>query len=300
MSETDIQVAAAVAPGAALAVARAAQNLSVADVARQLKLSVSQIEALEAGAFDKLPGPIFVRGFIRNYARVLKLDPEEMLRSLEPGLPQPAGGEAAPLSKVIPFPPEKARRWPWYAAGMLLLIGGLAVYEFYWNEPEFTVVKPTPAPEDAVPSPAPADSTAAAAAATTGVPAPAASASVPAVSSPVAGAATEVQNTSINKAAPDAAPPVPAAAADVDRVPKPGERPLQFMFQEESWVEIQDRSGKIIFSQLNQAGSKQRVYGMPPLSVVVGNAHGVRLTYNDKPVDLERHTKVDVARFRLE
>ncbi len=76
MSESDNQTAGTVAPGAALAAAREALNLSVAEVARQLKLSVSQIEALEAGAYEKLPGPVFVRGFIRNYARLLRLDPE--------------------------------------------------------------------------------------------------------------------------------------------------------------------------------------------------------------------------------
>ncbi len=94
--------------------------------------------------------------------------------------------------------------------------------------------------------------------------------------------------------------PVTAAAPDGDRLPQPGERSLQFVFDKESWVEIRDGSGKIIFSQLNQSGSKRRLYGKPPLSVIVGNAHGVRLTYNNAPVDLERHTKVDVARFTLE
>ena len=34
--------------------------------------------------------------------------------------------------------------------------------------------------------------------------------------------------------------------------------------------------------------------------LVVGNAHSVRLTYNAKPVDLESHTKIDVARLTLE
>ena len=64
--------------GGRLAEARKAQNLTTADVARQLKLSVWQVEALEAGGYQRLPGPIFVRGFIRNYARLVKLDPNEL------------------------------------------------------------------------------------------------------------------------------------------------------------------------------------------------------------------------------
>jgi len=283
MSETG-NPAAAEAPGAALTAARQAQNLSVADVARQLKLSVSQIEALEAGAFEKLPGPIFVRGFIRNYARLLKLDPKKMLSSVEPRLPAQPPSEGVPPSKDIPFPPARTRPWPWYAAAMLLLIGGLVAYEFYWNESEFTVVKPVtaPSPVTVVAEPAP------------GGPA------APAVADVAAAAAAAQDAKAVAKTAQTAAQSMPAAVSDEDRLPKPGERPLQFVFQEESWVEIQDRSGKIIFSQLNQAGSKRRVYGTPPLSVVVGNAHGVRLTYNGEPVDLSRHTKVDVARLTLE
>ena len=56
----------------------------------------------------------------------------------------------------------------------------------------------------------------------------------------------------------------------------------------------------MIFSQLNRRGTEERVTGTPPLSLVVGNAHGVRLTYDDQPVDLAPHTKVDVARLTLE
>jgi cytoskeleton protein RodZ len=93
---------------------------------------------------------------------------------------------------------------------------------------------------------------------------------------------------------------LPAAAAEDDSLPKPGERLVRLVFDEESWVEIRDSAGNVIFSQLNQAGSERHIYGRPPLSLIVGNAHGVRLTYNEQPVDLERHTKVDVARLTLE
>jgi cytoskeleton protein RodZ len=51
---------------------------------------------------------------------------------------------------------------------------------------------------------------------------------------------------------------------------------------------------------LNPRGTEQRVNGRPPLAVVVGNAHGVRLTYDERPVNLSLHTKVDVARLTLQ
>lgn len=291
MSETD-NPAVVEAPGAALAAARQAQNLSVADAARQLKLSVSQIEALEAGAFEKLPGTIFVRGFIRNYARLLKLDADTLLRSVDQALPAQPAREEVPPSKEIPFPTAQPNRGPWYALALVLLLSGLAAFEFFWNEPESAVSKtaalqtaPVRKIEPAVPAPG------AVPAKVTDAPAAQSTDSVPGAAPGASGA---------GKAVAGAPPALQTAATEGSRQPQAGERLLWLVFKKESWVEIRDRSGKIVFSQLNPAGSEKRVYGTPPLDLVIGNAHGVQLTYNDKPVDLARHTKVDVARFTLE
>jgi cytoskeleton protein RodZ len=72
------------------------------------------------------------------------------------------------------------------------------------------------------------------------------------------------------------------------------------VFEQDSWVEIKDRNGNTIFGQLNPAGSRRSASGEPPLSVVVGNAAGVRLFQGDKSIDLAPHTRVDVARLTLE
>lgn len=280
------------APGAALAAARQAQNLSVADAARQLRLSVSQIEALETGAFEKLPGTIFVRGFIRNYARLLKLDADALLRAVDLALPSAPAREEVPPSRDIPFPTAQPRRGPWYALALVLLLGGLAAFEFFWNEPQSTVSKTASQPA-AIPvqpirpsAPQPGDEPAKAA----DMPLAPSTESTPA---PAAASAAD-------QAAVGAPAAVQAAAADGSRQPQPGERTLRLVFKKESWVEIRDHSGKIVFSQLNPAGSEKLVSGRPPLSLVIGNAHGVQLTYKDRPVDLALHTKVDVARFTLE
>ena len=76
---------------------------------------------------------------------------------------------------------------------------------------------------------------------------------------------------------------------------------FQFVFNGDSWVEVRDKNGKILFSQLNPKGSQQVLrLGQPPFSLVVGNAAHVKLTYNDKPIDLSPHIKVDVARLTIE
>lgn len=254
------------APGVALKAARAVQNLSIADVARQLRLSVSQVEALEAGAFDRLPGPVFVRGFIRNYARLLKIDPDRILRSIEGDLAAPQARDEGPPSQDIPYPAAEPR-WPRYLLAVLLLTAVLVAYEFYWNEP-------TPATT--------ADSRAA-----------------ETMNAPTAPQQAVPEGQPATLPASDAPKPLLGAAPHSDAQPQRGEGKVRLVFDENSWVQIRDRSGKAIFSRLNPGGTEQRVSGSPPFTVIVGNAHSVRLTYNDRPVDLEPHIKVDVARFTL-
>lgn len=82
--------------GGMLLNARRAAGLSVDDVVAKLKLSRRQVEALEADRYGDLPGNTFVRGFVRNYARLLKLDPQPMLSYLEQHLPSEAPQSALP------------------------------------------------------------------------------------------------------------------------------------------------------------------------------------------------------------
>ncbi|MET3117132.1 transcriptional regulator with XRE-family HTH domain [Undibacterium sp. GrIS 1.8] len=62
-------------PGAKLAAARNALGWSVPQVASQLKMAPRQIISIEADDYASLPEPAIVRGFIRAYAKLLKLDP---------------------------------------------------------------------------------------------------------------------------------------------------------------------------------------------------------------------------------
>jgi cytoskeleton protein RodZ len=55
----------------------------------------------------------------------------------------------------------------------------------------------------------------------------------------------------------------------------------------------------MLVSSLNPAGSERVVRGRPPYSLVIGNASAVRVTYEDKPVDLAPHTRQDVARLTI-
>lgn len=287
-------------PGARLMAERRAQGLSLGDVARQLKLSVRQVEALERDEYDAFPGPVFVRGFLRNYAKLLQLEPEALVAQAGLGGPAPAAVAppatgSAPTTPV-PLQEPRARRRSRFGFGTLALAAVLvvlvvaAVYDAS-NKPAPVALTPPPAPAvTQAPAPQHPDSPPPAVPVTAAVPAPGAADAASMQGSSVPGAAPAT-------AAAGAAEPAPASPS---AAPPSSAAEIRLTFDGESWVEIKDATGTVIFSRLNSAGSEQALSGEPPLELVVGNAGSVRLTYRGKPVDLTPHTRVDVARLRLD
>lgn len=288
MSEADTPVESAVAataaepvlrPGRVLAEARAGRNQTVAEIAQQLKLSSSQIEALEADDYARLPGPVFIRGFVRNYARLMDLDGEVLVAGLTIPLDPLAAGAAIPHSHNIPFPDGRGPRWPIYAALIAVLAAIVVLFEFMYSSPPAAVTI-APAPKSEEPATA-----------------------APVVATVVLPPQNEVSATAAT--APAAEPVQPAPVPAQATVPAPaaklaGAAEMKMVFERQSWVEVRDRDDRIVFSQLNPAGAVQIVQGLPPLNVVIGNASGVKVTYKGRAVDLAPHTKVEVARFSLE
>ncbi|MCG7756579.1 MAG: DUF4115 domain-containing protein, partial [Nitrosomonas sp.] len=76
---------------------------------------------------------------------------------------------------------------------------------------------------------------------------------------------------------------------------------LYFKFTGDSWIKVVDGKGVTVFEQLKKSGSEQIVTGKRPLSLVIGNASGVNLTYNDKEIDISSYKRQGgTARFTLE
>jgi cytoskeleton protein RodZ len=336
------EVAVEVLPSAGeqLRSAREAKGMSIAEVAQSLMLAPRQVEAIESDDWAKLPGETFVRGFVRNYARLLKLDGDALLRrkneqaaaaaaevpNIE--LPQALAAEIPQVSHA-----KKRDKVTILAAGSMVVVA-LLVY-FLLPENLFTpsvdkkaaeeaakssMLAPTPVPAGEAPVAPAAASVANAgdAAPTVAVPAPvvvppaaapvapatppAAPAAVPpAPAAPVAAAAPSNAPAPAPVAAPAAkaapaavvAPATPAASAAVPA----GAVRLKFSFAQESWVEVTDKNGQKLMSSRNAGGSEREAAGVPPLTVVIGNASHVKLSANGKAVELSPRSKEDVARL---
>ncbi|MDD0844741.1 RodZ domain-containing protein [Pseudomonas sp. Gutcm_11s] len=70
-------------PGETLRKVRESKNLALSDVAVQLNLTAQALRNLEAGAFDQLPGHTFARGYVRAYAKLMAMDPDQLVTEFD-------------------------------------------------------------------------------------------------------------------------------------------------------------------------------------------------------------------------
>lgn len=268
--QTDTLAPDRMSPGRTLAAARAARGMSVDEVAQRLKFSTRQIEALEADDHGALPGAAIVRGMIRGYARLLGLDAAPLVHDLQQRV-DPQAPDLARAGMDVPFPTGPRKGGRLYLVLSLLVALGVAAVVADW------VLRTREAAVEARVR-----------AATQKTEAPAAAAPPPAAAPEPAPA----------QEAPPAAQPEPLAPADAALLASTAR--LEFRFERDSWVEVKDGQGTVVLSTLNRAGTTQSLEGRPPFAIVVGNASGVRLRFNDAEVNLAPHTRIDVARLTLE
>ncbi len=167
--------------GTELSAARARKNLTLSDLSRRTKINSQTLQAIERNEFTRVPGGIFVRGYLRAYAREVGLDAEEIVAryvSQYDAPPPPATAAEPPRSEQAPGPradqylidpdSERRQRIAWTAATIAVLVGG--VFYSVWVARDFPLViaqdrraaaaasSPAPsAPADTASVPAPAE-----------------------------------------------------------------------------------------------------------------------------------------------
>lgn len=128
-------------PGRRLRVQRQARGLTVEAVATRLHLKPEVVVALEDDRFDAIPGRVFVTGYLRNYARLVGLDPVAVIDAyqslaVEPataGSPHPV---ARPRSASPPRPESAGLRTLVGTVSVALVIALLAMIALWWHDGE--------------------------------------------------------------------------------------------------------------------------------------------------------------------
>lgn len=276
--------------GRRLTQARMALSLEAEDVSQRLHLPLATIADLEAGRSDRIGTPVYLKGFLRSYLKLVGL-PEEWA---ELAVHSSASG-AAPA--ILPAAGAVARRVSWlerYKWAASYVVGtALALTAVHWlvsNTPQlgFPDAGRSGGPVALETPPAPPPAVALSEAAPVAQPSGAELGPTPA--NPVASAEEPPVMASLNpfRVSADTAP---TAAA--------GESVLTLSFDQASWVEVRDQSGAKLAFQTVPAGETRTFTVGAPFSVLIGNARGVRAEIAGSSVDLGGFVRGNIARFAV-
>ena len=270
-------------PGETLRQAREQKGLSLSQVAGQLNLTENSLRQLENGAFDKLPGHTFSRGYIRAYAKLMGLDQAELVNSFDHFTGTNASGSTVQsLGRVAE--PVRLSRNVLRIVSLLLLALLIGFGYFWWQEhsartpetaglslehvevesadgtTEIHTLDEPEAPAQGTPA-APQQPVTAAPAGT--APAPGTAPAVPATASP-------------------AAPPAPSEPTAAPVVAGEGQGVVKVQFVADCWTQVTDANGKVLVSALKRKGDSLELAGKAPLELRLGFARGAQVSYNGR------------------
>ncbi|VVP14585.1 Cytoskeleton protein RodZ [Pseudomonas fluorescens] len=320
-------------PGETLRQARESNGWSLAEVALKLNLTVNSLSNLEAGAFDKLPGHTFARGYIRAYAKLLGMDQTVLVQQFDQSTGSDSRGSAVhSLGRIEE--PVRVSHTILRIVSLLLLIAVIGGGFIWWQDqtssrtkepvtlsPEHvevegadgtTQIHPLDEPEDQAVAQGQAESTTVLAlpqAGTSADASTAAEATAPATQAPVAPTQSTAPVVATPATPASAVPAVPApvvTAPVAPTVPTPaaaapvaGPGQVQLRYTADCWTQVTDGTGKVLLSGLKRKGENVSVSGKPPFTVRLGFARGAQVSYNGQAVDVAPFTSGETARLKL-
>ena len=293
--------------------ARKVKHLTIDEVARELKLKANIIKAIEDDDIENLPPSTYLFGYVRNYARLLGLPADEAVSRYENiDLKKPELVARALQNPRKPVESATGISKTKIAFVILILVvlgvAGLALFQsvdlqdilrmtrFTGHQNTNTsgdvverriTLQPAQTQDEVPPAeekPLETNQDAAGADTKTGqvtqaVPEPAQQPESPEQTWPVDKEDTAVQQ-----------PPQPAVNDSV----------VVLEFSEDCWTEIKDAKGERLVFFLMKAGTRKEIHGDFPLNVFVGNARGVKVTYNNNNFDIGPYVRGNLAHFTIE
>ncbi|MBU1282366.1 MAG: helix-turn-helix domain-containing protein [Gammaproteobacteria bacterium] len=316
-------------PGETLRKARESRGWTIAEVAAQLNLTPQRLGQVEQGAFDKLPGHTFARGYVRAYAKLLEVDQNRLVLEFDHFTGSDAAGSSVHSLGRIEEPVSYSQRILRMVSFVLLL--ALAGFSFFWWQEQAerragdlastslehvevdgadgtTQIHPLDEPEDQAVEAAQLDTevalpllsdaavlpSAVGSEATAVAPQPEQPQTLAETASVAVAPVASANNTPVVAesvpATPVATAPLPAAA---------GEAVVSLTFIADCWTQLTDANGKVLFSALKRKGDSLQLAGKAPLELRLGYARGVQVSLNGNPVDVAPFISGETARMKL-
>nr|VFK07840.1 MAG: cytoskeleton protein RodZ [Candidatus Kentron sp. LPFa] len=302
--------------GEQLREARHARNLSIEDVSIRLRLPPATIYHLEEEDYHKLPGPVFVRGYLGAYAQLLRIPPNRILsafdhRNLTPptltqnvvNQSQMRGNHA--LIRVATY---------LIALCLILLVfswwrttihnddyGRYEEFDALLERRERQIAEQKISernPDKEIPSILPSGGNPPETASAADVPPPSVASTQAASPASITAQSFEqdaypmTQEAIIGSMTREAATLAPATLSPVSE--KENDH-LLIRLRGNSWVEVYDRFDKKLFYQLGLSGQTYEFEGSAPFRVILGYAHAAKIIYNGKPFDHTPYIRREIA-----
>lgn len=250
--------------GERLAEARRTQKISVVEIAKELHLDEPKIRALERNEFDVLGAPVFAKGHLRKYAKLVQVDEQDIM------------ADYYQLDRAASMPPVVSTRrrqrremspGPWIAVIVVIIV----VATGYWWFTSQPVIIGEPQPES-MPQQLEAQ--------------PAAEPERQQQLQPAVQPVSEpdsVQSEDDDSAVLTAAAGEPdASLTDIVQTPELGDGQMRLLvtYTGDCWTEISDARGRRLFFNLGTDGRTVELSGEEPFNVLFGNADNVRIMVN--------------------
>ena len=288
--------------GSRLRAAREKRELAIEKIADELRIEERVLIALEEDRLDEIGvAPVFVKGYIKQYGRMLQLDYDVLRRAFDAQI----GSEDIRLRPNSSIQLRDERQITiWIIAALAVLLVGVALLVWWLGTDDVGVTgvsdqagEPALAVQAQNPPPAP-------------VPQQVAD-PVPVTEPQLVTAAPPPTEPPGESEQADNAADVPADVAepgslqqveiDVSAVPPEGSVPMVFEFSDESWFELEDASGRRLYYDLVGAGRRLSFFAVPPARVLIGNAAAVTITVDSASYSIPAGSlRGNVASFAID
>lgn len=307
-------------PGSQLKEARQKAGLSVSDVAKKLYMSVRKLEALERDDYHDLPSEVFVQGYIKKYSVIVNQNEERLLADYEHYLKTQRA--INPAAAQLTLGVEKRRSYSFLSpkwlvpAGLVILSVSVLVLVMAFTKQERPPMlseldEAKQLPESPV-SQLDSNTLDEMASELNAI------RDQNEASNPLSGDVSDsvLKNGLASSSGSEALEQVPQTQNNVpleiharpiaptndlessvrNNAPVGPLDALMFRVSEDCWIEVSDSAGSKIFSRLARAGQTISLDGNAPFSIMLGNARGVEISINDKPVVINTRSDRDTAR----
>ncbi|MCG9720667.1 RodZ domain-containing protein [Shewanella sp. Isolate7] len=300
-----------------LKAARESRQMTLTSVAERLNLRPSIVKDLEADNYDNIASATYVKGYVKNYARILGLEMARVDAYLAESFPVV---DAPTMQSFSRKTTRQARDGRLMLVTYLIIFVLLALLVLWWVQKSAMVADldlSKPSVEEAAElSAEPSLMSAQDPQADTGIEMPRASlsqtateqkateptvtesAAEPATAEPLTRATQASQAAQSQISQSQAPQPLESSRTD-DTAQAVDDAELALSLSGDCWIKVTDANGKVLVNGLKLAGKEMNVYGQAPFKVILGAPQSLTMHLNGEPIDLAKYPSGRVARLTV-